>query len=43
MPQGRAGHTATLLASGDVLVSGGEMSGNGTNEVTFLYDPDGGP
>jgi DNA-binding CsgD family transcriptional regulator len=42
MLQGRAGHTATLLTNGEVLVAGGDESGGGLPEVTFLYDPKGG-
>jgi N-acetylneuraminic acid mutarotase len=43
MPQGRRGHEAILLINGNVLVEGGNWSGDGLPSVTFLYDPDGGP
>ncbi|MBN9684343.1 MULTISPECIES: Ig-like domain-containing protein [unclassified Corallococcus] len=40
MATARVGHTATLLPSGKVLVSGGENLFNGTLKSAQLYDPD---
>jgi hypothetical protein len=37
-PNGRSGHTATLLPNGEVLVAGGELYGNALSSA-MLYDP----
>jgi hypothetical protein len=40
MTRGHSGHTATLLSSGRVLLSGGATYGNGGTLVTVeIYDP----
>jgi hypothetical protein len=37
---GRAGHTATLLADGRVLITGGRDAGGAAVDTTLLFDPD---
>ena len=34
-------HAGIVLASGDVLIVGGEVSGSGTDAASSLFDPEG--